>query len=109
MFVIAALTDLLDGYLARKLQQTSALGAFLDPVADKLVVAVALVLLASDSLVHQYVWDSRLFVIMVLVIIGREITVSGLREWMAEIGKRKKVAKNAEKEIRSRGQKPPAK
>ncbi len=92
VFVIAALTDLLDGYLARKLQQTSALGAFLDPVADKLVVAAALVLLASDPLVHEFVWDSTLFIVMVLVIIGREITVSALREWMAEIGNRKKVA-----------------
>jgi CDP-diacylglycerol--glycerol-3-phosphate 3-phosphatidyltransferase len=92
VFVIAALTDLLDGYLARRLQQTSALGAFLDPVADKLVVAAALVLLAADPLVHQFVWDNRLFLVMVLVIIGREITVSALREWMAEIGKRKKVA-----------------
>jgi CDP-diacylglycerol--glycerol-3-phosphate 3-phosphatidyltransferase len=92
VFVLAALTDLLDGYLARKLQQTSALGAFLDPVADKLVVAAALVLLAADPLVHQFVWDNRLFLVMVLVIIGREITVSALREWMAEIGKRRKVA-----------------
>lgn len=92
IFVVAAVTDLLDGYLARRLEQASPLGAFLDPVADKLVVAAALVLLASDPLVHGYVWDSRLFVVMVLVIIGREITVSALREWMAEIGKRKKVA-----------------
>jgi len=92
IFVAAALTDLLDGYLARRLGQASALGAFLDPVADKLVVAAALVLLASDPLVHNHVWDNRLFVVMVLVIIGREITVSALREWMAEIGKRKKVA-----------------
>lgn len=92
IFVVAALTDLLDGYLARRLEQASPLGAFLDPVADKLVVAAALVLLASDPLVHGHVWDSRLFVVMVLVIIGREITVSALREWMAEIGKRKKVA-----------------
>jgi CDP-diacylglycerol--glycerol-3-phosphate 3-phosphatidyltransferase len=92
IFVLAALTDLLDGYLARRLGQVSALGAFLDPVADKLVVAAALVLLASDPLVHEYAWDSRLFVVMVLVIIGREITVSALREWMAELGKRKKVA-----------------
>ena len=92
IFVIAALTDLLDGYLARKLGQVSPLGAFLDPVADKLIVAAALVLLVSDPLVQKHVWDSRLFVVMVLVIIGREITVSALREWMAEIGKRKKVA-----------------
>ncbi|MCG6976849.1 MAG: CDP-diacylglycerol--glycerol-3-phosphate 3-phosphatidyltransferase [Acidiferrobacterales bacterium] len=92
IFVVAALTDLLDGYLARRLEQASPLGAFLDPVADKLVVAAALVLLASDPVVHGHVWDNRVFVVMVLVIIGREITVSALREWMAEIGKRKKVA-----------------
>ena len=92
IFVVAALTDLLDGYLARRLEQASPLGAFLDPVADKLVVAAALGLLASDPVVHGHVWDNRVFVVMVLVIIGREITVSALREWMAEIGKRKKVA-----------------
>ncbi len=92
IFVIAALSDLLDGYLARRLKQTSALGAFLDPVADKLVVGVGLVLLVSDPLVHSFIWDARLFVVVVLVIIGREIAVSALREWMAEVGKRGKVA-----------------
>lgn len=92
IFVIAALSDLLDGYLARRLRQTSALGAFLDPVADKLVVGVGLVLLVSDPLVHSFIWDVRLFVVVVLVIIGREIAVSALREWMAEVGKRGKVA-----------------
>lgn len=92
IFVIAALSDLLDGYLARRLKQTSALGAFLDPVADKLVVGIALVLLVSDQLVQSFVWDVRLFVVVVVVIIGREIAVSALREWMAEVGKRRKVA-----------------
>lgn len=92
VFVIAALSDLLDGYLARRLQQVSPLGAFLDPVADKLVVGVALVLLVSDPLVRALVWDQRLFIVVIMVIIGREITVSALREWMAEVGKRGKVA-----------------
>ncbi len=92
VFVIAALSDLLDGYLARRLQQVSPLGAFLDPVADKLVVGVALVLLVSDPLVRALVWDQRLFIVVVMIIIGREITVSALREWMAEVGKRGKVA-----------------
>ena len=81
----AALTDLVDGYLARRLGQTSALGAFLDPVADKLMVAVALVLLVEA--------DPRpLLALPAAVIIGREIAVSALREWMAEIGVRARVA-----------------
>lgn len=85
LFAAAGITDSLDGYLARRLGQTSRLGAFLDPVADKLVVAVALVLLVSK--------DSRpLIVLTAAVIIGREITISALREWMAEIGQRRKVA-----------------
>lgn len=92
IFVIAALSDLLDGYLARRLGQTSALGAFLDPVADKLVVVVGLMLVVSDPLVQSFIWDVRVFVVVVLVIIGREIAVSALREWMAEVGKRSSVA-----------------
>jgi CDP-diacylglycerol--glycerol-3-phosphate 3-phosphatidyltransferase len=85
VFAAAGITDSLDGYLARRLGQTSRLGAFLDPVADKLIVAVALVLLVSK--------DSRaLIVLTAAVIIGREITISALREWMAEIGQRRKVA-----------------
>jgi CDP-diacylglycerol--glycerol-3-phosphate 3-phosphatidyltransferase len=92
LFVLAALTDWLDGYLARRLNQTSPFGAFLDPVADKLMVASALVLLASDKQVHELVVDYRLFDIVVLIIIGREITVSALREWMAELGERASVA-----------------
>lgn len=85
IFTIAALTDLLDGYLARKLQQISSLGAFLDPVADKLMVAVVLVLLVERD-------SSLLITLPAAVIIGREITVSALREWMAELGARSKVA-----------------
>src|SRR5215472_12632937 len=85
LFAAAGITDSLDGYLARRLGQTSRLGAFLDPVADKLIVAVALVLLVSK--------DPRpLITLTAVVIIGREITISALREWMAEIGQRRKVA-----------------
>ena len=85
IFGLAALTDLLDGYLARRLNQTSPFGAFLDPVADKLMVAVALVLLVQDN-------PAPLFAIPAAIIIGREIAISALREWMAEIGARTKVA-----------------
>lgn len=85
IFTLAAVTDILDGYLARKLNQTSSLGAFLDPVADKLMVAVALVLLVQQNPVVYLALPAA-------IIIGREITVSALREWMAEIGARSKVA-----------------
>nr|VFK23176.1 MAG: CDP-diacylglycerol--glycerol-3-phosphate 3-phosphatidyltransferase [Candidatus Kentron sp. LPFa]VFK35270.1 MAG: CDP-diacylglycerol--glycerol-3-phosphate 3-phosphatidyltransferase [Candidatus Kentron sp. LPFa] len=85
IFGIAALTDWLDGYLARRLDQTSAFGAFLDPVADKLMVVVALVLLVGS---HGTPW----LAIPAAVIIGREIVVSALREWMAELGQRATVA-----------------
>jgi CDP-diacylglycerol---glycerol-3-phosphate 3-phosphatidyltransferase len=85
LFAAAGITDSLDGYFARRLGQISRLGAFLDPVADKLIVAVALVLLVSR--------DPRpLIVLTAAVIIGREITISALREWMAEMGQRRKVA-----------------
>ncbi len=85
IFGFAAITDWLDGYLARRLGQTSPLGAFLDPVADKLIVAVALILLLQR--------DPRIAIALpVAIIIGREITVSALREWMAELGARKTVA-----------------
>jgi len=83
-FALAGITDLLDGYFARKLGLTSRLGAFLDPVADKLIVAAALVLIVS----HDPRWY---VVIMAIVIIGREIAVSALREWMAEIGARARI------------------
>ena len=95
LFILAALTDSLDGYLARKLGQTSALGAFLDPVADKLMVAVALTLLVSydPPLLEFVVFDPHtLIVLTACVIVGREITISALREWMAEMGARGKVA-----------------
>ena len=87
-FALAGITDSLDGYYARKLGQTSRLGAFLDPVADKLIVAAALVLIISRD-------PKWYLVIAAIVIIGREIAVSALREWMAEIGARGKVKVSA--------------
>ncbi len=84
VFTVAAITDWLDGYLARLWGQTSPFGAFLDPVADKLMVAVALVLLVQAD-------PRTLLALPAAVIIGREITVSALREWMAELGARAKV------------------
>ncbi len=85
VFGAAGLTDWLDGYLARKLGQTSAFGAFLDPVADKLMVAVALVLLVQADPTYRVT-------IPAIIIIGREITVSALREWMAQVGASHRVA-----------------
>ncbi len=95
VFILAAVTDSLDGYLARRLGQTSALGAFLDPVADKLMVAVALVLLVShqpQELRFIRFNPQVLITLTAAVIVGREITISALREWMAEMGARGKVA-----------------
>ena len=83
LFTIAAITDWLDGWLARRLNQTSAFGAFLDPVADKLMVAAALIILVQLE---------RADAIVALIIIGREIAISALREWMAQIGAAKSVA-----------------
>lgn len=85
LFVVAAVTDWFDGYLARKWNQTSSFGAFLDPVADKLLVAACLIVLVHDQRVHG---------LIALIIIGREITISALREWMASIGARTAVAVN---------------
>ena len=92
IFVVAAITDWLDGYLARRLNQYTTFGAFLDPVADKLIVATALVLLATDQKVLDLVISVPLFAAAVAIIIGREIVISALREWMAELGKRASVA-----------------
>ncbi len=92
VFVLAAITDWLDGYLARKLNAMSKLGAFLDPVADKLIVSTALVLLVSDLNVLHKVLHPLPFAIAVCIIIGREIVISALREWMAELGERGYVA-----------------
>lgn len=83
IFVIAALTDWLDGWLARKLGQTSAFGAFLDPVADKLMVVAALLILVQLE---------RTGAVLAFIIIGREIAISALREWMAKIGAARSVA-----------------
>jgi CDP-diacylglycerol--glycerol-3-phosphate 3-phosphatidyltransferase/cardiolipin synthase len=83
LFIFAAVTDWFDGYLARVLNQMSAFGAFLDPVADKLMVAGALIVL---------VWLDRVDILIAFIIIGREITISALREWMAKIGRSKSVA-----------------
>ncbi len=85
IFMIAAFTDWLDGFLARKLDQTSSLGAFLDPVADKLMVSTALVMIVHQNPVF---W----LALPAIVIIGREIAISALREWMAELGARTKVS-----------------
>ncbi|MAX32749.1 CDP-diacylglycerol--glycerol-3-phosphate 3-phosphatidyltransferase [Onishia taeanensis] len=85
LFGLAAITDWLDGYLARRWNQSTPFGAFLDPVADKLMVAVALALL-----IERY--DAAWLTLPALVIIGREIVISALREWMAEMGKRGTVA-----------------
>lgn len=95
LFIAAAVTDSLDGYLARRLNQMSALGAFLDPVADKLMVAIALILLVSDEPVYLRPFHFNphiLITITAAIIVGREITISALREWMAEMGARGKVA-----------------
>ena len=83
IFIAAAVTDWFDGYLARALRQTSAFGAFLDPVADKLMVAAALILLVQLA---------RVDALIAVVIIGREITISALREWMARVGQSASVA-----------------
>lgn len=85
IFVFAAITDALDGYLARRTRQTTRFGAFLDPVADKLIVAAALALIIERS-------ESWVVTVPALAIIAREITVSALREWMAEVGGGKAVA-----------------
>ncbi|MFT3736201.1 MAG: CDP-diacylglycerol--glycerol-3-phosphate 3-phosphatidyltransferase [Rhodocyclaceae bacterium] len=83
VFVVAALTDWLDGYLARSWKQTSAFGAFLDPVADKLMVSAALIALLRLDRCDEF---------LAFIIIGREITISALREWMAKVGEDKSVA-----------------
>jgi CDP-diacylglycerol--glycerol-3-phosphate 3-phosphatidyltransferase len=85
VFILAAITDWIDGYLARRLGVTTPLGEFLDPVADKLMVATALILLVA----HDPHW---IIVVSAMVIVGREIAVSALREWMAHLGARAKVA-----------------
>ena len=83
VFALAAITDWLDGYLARRWGETSAFGAFLDPVADKLMVAAALILLVDLDRAEAY---------LAIIIIGREIAISALREWMAQLGRSRNVA-----------------
>jgi len=83
IFIAAAVTDWLDGYLARRWNQTTSFGAFLDPVADKLMVAAALIVLTEKGIVDPFAS---------LIIIGREITISALREWMAQLGESRSVA-----------------
>ena len=85
IFAVASFTDWLDGFLARKLQQTSPFGAFLDPVADKLLVACSLLILVGAK-------DIEYITLPAIVIVGREIVISALREWMAELGRRASVA-----------------
>lgn len=97
IFGLAAITDWLDGYLARRLGQMSPFGAFLDPVADKLMVAAALVLLVQEN-------PTVAFAIPAVIIIGREIAISALREWMAEIGERAQVAVSSIGKIKTTAQ-----
>lgn len=95
IFVVAALTDWLDGFLARRWNQTSAFGAFLDPVADKLMVAGALLILVQLDRVNA---------VVAFIIIGREITISALREWMAQLGASKSVAVSSIGKIKTTAQ-----
>ena len=95
IFIVAAVTDWFDGYLARRWNETSAFGAFLDPVADKLMVTGALLVLMKLG---------RVDAIISFIIIGREITISALREWMAEIGARKSVAVSSLGKIKTAAQ-----
>jgi CDP-diacylglycerol--glycerol-3-phosphate 3-phosphatidyltransferase len=97
IFTVAAITDWLDGYLARRLDQTSAFGAFLDPVADKLMIAIALVLIVEAA-------PSPWLAVAASIIIGREIAVSALRERMAELGNSKKVAVNMMGKVKTASQ-----
>lgn len=95
VFVLAAITDLLDGYIARKFKLTTKFGAFLDPVADKIIVCTALVLIVEHYSLYKdalYPHLGKFITIPSMIIIAREITVSALREWMAELGKRANVA-----------------
>jgi len=88
VFALAAVTDWLDGYLARRMGLTSKFGAFLDPVADKLMVAVTLFLLVAS---HRGDWSGIVMAVTSAIIVGREISISALREWMAEVGMRATV------------------
>ncbi len=92
LFVAAAITDWADGYFARKMNLQTAFGAFLDPVADKLIVSTSLIVLIADPKVLANVYSTWLLAVSVAVIVGREIVVSALREWMATEGSSATVA-----------------
>ena len=94
IFLLASATDWLDGFLARRMNQVSPFGEFLDPVADKLMIAVVLVMLVSDRQVLDAALSPSVFAVVTAIIIGREIAISALREWMAEIGNRTRVKVN---------------
>ena len=94
IFLLTSATDWLDGFLARRMNQISQFGEFLDPVADKLMIAVVLVMLVSDRQVLNTTLSPGVFTVVTAIIIGREIAISALREWMAEIGNRTRVAVN---------------
>lgn len=101
VFALAGLTDWLDGYLARRLGETTAFGAFLDPVADKLMVATALLLIVDrNPTLYEGVWIS----VPAAIIVGREITISALREWMAEVGASSRVAVNMVGKVKTSAQ-----
>ena len=104
VFLLTSATDWLDGFLARRMNQVSPFGEFLDPVADKLMVAAGLVMLVSDRQVLNATLNPAGFAIVTAIIIGREIAISALREWMAEIGSRTRVAVNQMGKVKTIGQ-----
>ena len=104
VFLLTSATDWLDGFLARRMNQVSPFGEFLDPVADKLMIAVVLVMLVSDGQVLNATLNPAGFAVVTAIIIGREIAISALREWMAEIGSRTRVAVNQMGKVKTIGQ-----
>ena len=104
VFLLTSATDWLDGFLARRMNQVSPFGEFLDPVADKLMIAVVLVMLVSDRQVLNATLNPAGFAVVTAIIIGREIAISALREWMAEIGSRTRVAVNQMGKVKTIGQ-----
>jgi len=104
VFLLTSATDWLDGFLARRMNQVSPFGEFLDPVADKLMIAVVLVMLVSDRQVLNATLNPAGFAVVTAIIIGREIAISALREWMAEIGSRTRVAVNQLGKVKTIGQ-----
>ncbi len=101
VFFIAAATDWLDGFLARKMNVESSFGAFLDPIADKLIVCSALVLLVSDEFIVGNVLLKTTFTVSVIIIVSREVSVAALREWMAEAGAQGNIASNVVAKIKT--------